>query len=84
MQVSAMRIQPTNTLVVLVCATSIIGISAVTRVGYALHFRPLYQCMPGEAAMSLNSAVSFILTGFALTVIGSSDRLWSTDATTDA
>lgn len=63
-------------LVVITCGVPIFGIGAATVAGYVGGLVRLYQWDPGAVGMAPNTGIAFVLTGLALSVIGSSNRIW--------
>ena len=63
-------------LTVLSCGVSVSAIGLLTLIGYAVGMTGLYRWHEAAVGMAPNTAVGFVLSGCALAIVGSSNRVW--------
>lgn len=61
---------------VLTCGVIVLAIGVTTLLGYLFGVDGLARWQTGVVAMAPNTATGFVFTGFALTVIATSNRFW--------
>lgn len=72
----ALHVRIATRMTVLGCGIIVFAIGATTVLGYSLGVDSFSRWRPDDVAMAPNTALGFIFTGFALTVLATSNRIW--------